>query len=234
MPSVNVSELISRARVAADMEFTNFVSPAGWLYFANTEYKNLYTRIARLGWPLATSTTEVTFAGDDVYGLTSCSAIISVKYKASASARLRRIPIKSEINQVHYSTGETSKTGIPTQVVITRATDGASLYFYPRPTTGSAIVTYVPYPETLVLSSPGFDETTSISMPLGWEERIVLGMARRALSKEETTNSSLEREIAEMDSIIENTVYSFLLAEANTVVDMNDDSVVGYLNWFWV
>lgn len=230
MPSINVSDLVTRAQLAADMEGT-FISSAGWLYYANTEYKNLYMRIARMGWPLETTSTTITLTGAASYTVTAPAAVVSLKI-VDSSSRLKRIPMKSEISQkwVTPKSGET-----PKEAIIIKSGDNLTIQFNPSPASGTVYMKGVANPLILVTSgaTPGTSSTT-ITMPLGWEERIVLGMARKALAKEETINPAIERDIEEMDAVIENSAQSFILTEANTVVDMNEVNDSDYSNWFWL
>ncbi len=225
MPTVAVSELIERAKIAADMENSNFVSSSGWLYFVNSEYKNLYTRVARMGWPLKTTNIIVTSTGAYSYSIAEPAAIISVR-RVGTDGSLTRVPIKSEISLKH----NTPLTGMPREVIISKgAADTIVLKFNPNPAIGTVFhVNTVAVPTQLI---SGIGAGTTISLPLGWEERIVLGMARKALGKEETTNSVIERDIIEMDNVIENSAYSFLLAESGTVTDMNE---ISQTDWFWI
>ncbi len=227
MPTINVSEIIERAKIAADMENSNFVSPSGWLYFANSEYKNIYTRVAKMGWPLKTTVVSVTSTGAYSYSIAEPAAIVSIK-RISSTGALYGVSMKSEMSLKNV----TPPGGMPREVIVTKGpTDTVILRFNPNPAVGVVFqVSTVPAPLKLVLSTPAITESTTISLPLGWEERIVLGMARRALSKEETVNHSMEHEIVEMDNVIENSAFSFLLAEAGTVVDMDETED---RSWYW-
>lgn len=58
---------------------------------------------------------------------------------------------------------------------------------------------------------------TSVSYPMGWEERIVLGMARRALMKEESDTKAVDTEIALWESRIEEACWNRVLTSSPQV-----------------
>lgn len=219
MATVNVSELITRAQQAADME-DDFISQSTWLYWANVEYKKLWTKIARMGYPIQYVETAVTWTGALQYTTSEPTAIVGI-FGLTTTGRRYRIPIKHPADNKYsgsYRQGTPSECHIKSealnnQIIIT---------FWPVPQSGSCYIGVIEKPKKLVLSAPGADESTTLNFPMGWEERIVLGMARRALGKEETTNPAIEREIAETDNMIENSCSSYLLSEQPTVKDMNE------------
>lgn len=65
---------------------------------------------------------------------------------------------------------------------------------------------------------------TSVSYPMGWEERIVLGMARRALIKEESDTRAIDSEIALWESRIEEACWGRVLADTPSV--RNSDQLI--------
>jgi hypothetical protein len=57
-------------------------------------------------------------------------------------------------------------------------------------------------------------DTDEVTYPMGFEERVVLGMARRALSKEETINPGIEAEIQRIEQHIDEVAWNRLYAGA--------------------
>jgi hypothetical protein len=76
------------------------------------------------------------------------------------------------------------------------ANDGLRIRFWPIPTSGLYKVFTVNQPTALTSGS-------SVRYPAGVEERLVLGLARRALAKEESNTSEMTRQIREMDAHVE-------------------------------
>ncbi len=87
-----------------------------------------------------------------------------------------------------------------------------------------------------------FGVALSVAYPMGWEERIVLGMARRALIKEESSTSAIDSEIALWESRIEEACWSRVLSEAPSVRNTDyrhygwSDRYVlpPYTSWTWI
>lgn len=65
-------------------------------------------------------------------------------------------------------------------------------------------------------------ESTSVAYPMGWEERIVLGMARRALIKEESDTRGVDSEIQLWDARIEEACWNRVLTNSPTVRNTDD------------
>ena len=233
MATVNVSELITRAQQAADME-DDFISQSTWLYWANVEYKKLWTRIARMGYPVQYLEESINWTGALQYNITEPTAIVGV-FGFTSTGQRYRIPVKHPAD-LKYSGN--ARKGVPVECHIKSEalTNGIIIQFWPVPQSGSCVVGLIEKPKKLVLSAPISDESITLNFPMGWEERIVLGMARRALGKEETTNPAIEREINEMDEVIDNHCSSYLLSEQPTVKDMNelDAGMVRFGDWFFV
>ena len=234
MATVNVSELITRAQQAADME-DDFISQSTWLYWANVEYKKLWTRVARMGYPVQYIEESVSWTGALQYTITEPTAVIGV-FGLTTTGRRYRIPVKHPADAKYSGS---VRQGNPSECYIQSEAlnNQIIIKFWPVPQTGSCLVGVIERPKKLVLSSPGADESITLNFPMGWEERIVLGMARRALGKEETTNPAIEREISEMDNTIENHCSSYLLSEQPTVRDMNEieaGTLVYPGEWFFI
>lgn len=209
MPSVTVATLITRAAAAADME-NNFVTPAQWIAWANTENKMLAVKLARLGYPFYQSDESLTMTGALQYTLTEPLSVLAVFWVEPDGAYR-----KLESQNPFTNQGLASRTsGEPWEYNVSRNSAGSlNFSFYPNPASGTVIVRIVPHPNEI-------DATTdAVNYPLNWEERIVLGMAQRALAKEETYNPLIERQIAEMDAHIEAAVWDYLMSDAPVVRD---------------
>lgn len=71
----------------------------------------------------------------------------------------------------------------------------------------------------------------TVAYPLGWEERIVLGMARRALMKEESDTRPVDTEIALWESRIEEACWNRVLTNSPSVRN-SDQETYGWTDRF--
>lgn len=238
MGSVDVSELITRAQQAADME-DDFISQSTWLYWANVEHKKLWIKLARSGFPIGYNETPITITGALQYNTDESLAIIGMR-GITRSGRYFRVPIVHPINMTGINS---TVTGRAQQCMISHDPGNVGneivIRFWPTPQPNTDFYTLatIVYPKTLVLDTPSGDESDTVNFPNGWEERIVLGMARRALGKEETINPAIEAEIREVDNDIENSVRSYLLVDNATVHDVNEPTpgtLPPYTDWLYL
>lgn len=194
MPNVTVETLIARAQTAADMADGDFVNTEEWLRWLNVERQALDVRIAREGLVLREAQETITATGAFEYSISDPLAVLGVyQLKDGYYRRLRHSDLMDGAG--YQDLGVTH--GDPVMFRITQNTDNEiTIRFYPNPTTGTFIVKTIPEETELEID----DE---VSYPLGWEERIVLGMARRAVAKEEGDTREFLRQIAEIDSHIE-------------------------------
>jgi hypothetical protein len=198
LPAVTVDNIIARARSAADMR-DNFVTPAEWLAWFNVERRWLDQFIARHGLVNAETSVSITTDGSTAtYPLNDPLAILGVyelrsgfyrEVKPSDTMGLAADHIAAPGVVVSPATKYRAFQGASGQVEIT---------FYPTPAAGETYVVY-----EIAQAADVTDTTTSVTYPMNFEERIVLGLARRALAKEETTNGALERETQRIESHIE-------------------------------
>lgn len=218
MSTITVTELITRAALAADMH-GNFTTSPAWVYWANVENKELAVRLVRLGFPYGLTTHNITPDGSADYLLTEPLAIVGV-YRTTSNGSFVKLSYRSPTDKI-----PSNSNGNPTTFTMKYdPTAGAYLQFFPVPQTGNdaIVVEYIPHPNTLTAAS-------SVYFPLNWEERVVLGMARRALTREETINPGIERLIQEIDSHIETSAYDYMIAQNNVVGRVTDSSNQGFI-----
>jgi hypothetical protein len=241
MPTVTTAELVDRAKAASDMR-DNFVTPTQWMYWASQERQALDLFLARGGWPQQFSTFAYTAAGTanedcTIDPLTGLMAIVAVHQVESGRYRQIR-----HTNVVDFPRGSAS-SGHPVSYRVAWAGDEVVLNFSPNPAAGEVFhVTYLPHPAKLVLDTPVGTQASAVSYPLGWEERIVLGMARRALIKEESDTRSIDQEIGMWDQRIEEACWSRVLAEVPSVRNVDSlqygwtdrYSLPPYMFWTWL
>lgn len=222
MPTITTQTLVDRARAAADMH-DNFVTDAEWMSWATQERMALDLLLARSGWVQDYDTVTYTVTGTENgvfdFGLTSVMAVIGVW--ESGTAGVRRLQLEDSVNFFRQLNGSTIAVGHPKSYRVKANNDALSFNFWPTPSTGTVLVAlYIDHPATLSLSGG----TTSVIYPMGWEERIVLGMARKALEKEESDSTPILRRMKEMESQIEELCWSRVTAEAPSVRNVDLDT----------
>lgn len=218
MPIFTAQDIIDRAAAAADMH-DDFVTPAQWLAWLNVERKALHLSVARSGWILggqvftevltASSTADyLTFTvGADVVAIVGFWQVYPdgrfrpIRFSTYTDSRLQASqavigvlpigPVTGEPYSVSYV--ENMNTGVSNAGSV-----GGRFHLYPRPTVGMTFVAaYIPIISDIAAL------TDQMSYPMGIEERMVLGMARRALRKEESDTREITEAIIEEDRKIE-------------------------------
>lgn len=237
MPAFTVQEIVDRAAAIADMD-GNFVSPAQWLAWYNAESRALEFFIARSGWVHNTASSVDSSSGYEISIPEANRPMALIGVYEVRDGRYRPLKFQNTVDFTRQSYGAPATTGdahfysvesSPTQ-------DKLTIYLFPLPSSGTYRVLY------LAGREPVDDLTDSVNWPLGWEERIVLGMARRALIKEESDSRVIEKLMAEQDAIIEEFCWNRVLAESPRLrnVDSRDrgwseDLIFGpYESWYWL
>ena len=217
MPNYTAQVLIERAQAAADMH-DDFVTQTQWLRWATVENDALAVKVAQLGYVLNESFTDITITGADSYPIDEPLAVVGV-YEITTNNLLRRVHSVNPFDG-HRQTTNTI-IGPARQFSFRRSTSSGNttilMNMFPNPTSGTYRVYVIPHPAALTSVSG------SVDYPLGWEERVVLGMARRALAKEESDTGPISEQIRQVDSDIEAAVWSRLLGDSPSV--RNVDSV---------
>lgn len=213
MATVTVTEIIARAAAAADME-DNFVTATQWLYWCNVENRALAVKLARLGIPYKENDESISCTGASQYSITEPLAVLGVYYVES-DASYRRLKMT---NSVQQQGAPNRLVGSPESFHVLRNTGNQITFrFYPNPASGTILVKVIDQPAALTSGS-------SVSYPLNWEERIVLGMAQRALAKEETYNPMISAQIKEIDDHIEESGYNYMAADAPVIRNVRYDN----------
>lgn len=221
MPSFTVQTLIDRAAAIADMH-DGFVTPAMWLAWLNTESRALELFVVRSGWIEPQATTVD--AASSVITVTSPLAILGV-YEVR-DGRYRPLKYQPQVDftkQAYSSPADTGDAAFYT-VMSGTSDDNLTIHMYPKP---ASTATY----RCLYLAgyTPATSVSSTVRWPLGFEERIVLGMAKRALVRENSETRQVDELIAEQDRTIEEFCWSRSLAEA-PVVRNSDHKLRG---WGW-
>lgn len=207
MPQVTTTELIERAKLAADIH-DNFVTPRQWMYWASQERMALDIFIARSGWTQSFETIDITVDGteDGVFTISPADglgvmAVVAVHQIDSDGPR--RLEYKDPASWSFYQTD--TAEGNSRYYRCKRVGDEVEAHLAPLPSVGETYrVTYLPHPPRLTVdAAPATGYTNAVSYPMGWEEYIVLGMAVRAADKEESDSRALERQMDKIKADIE-------------------------------
>jgi len=195
MPVFTVQQLVDRAAAISDMH-DDFVTPQQWLAWYNTERQAFSLAMARNGAALQDIQISVTPATAQFSISGPVLAIVGV-WEQYPDERLRPLKILNFAD--NFRSG--LNTGPAQYVVITEdstvTTNSTDFRFFPTPTSGNYMIVTLRAPDVATTLA----DTTSIA--LGLEERIVLGMARRALIKEESDVTDISKLIIDQDQLIE-------------------------------
>jgi hypothetical protein len=195
------------------------------MYWATKENLALSIFLARSGWTQNVKTTTITVSGSEA-GAFSLSvnplAIVAV-HQVGTQNRVRRLKYNNAVDFLHQLPGSSASKGDPKEfrVLWDQDNDSYTLNFFPEPTTGTQfVVSYIPHPLKLTLDNPVSDPTVyanQVIYPLGFEERVVLGMALSASAKENDGDPSpgILAQIKDCQSYIEEAVWDRVFAGAS-------------------
>lgn len=265
MPSYTITTLVARAKAIADMH-DNFVTPTEWLNWFNQENYALRLYLARCGWvqEVLTSSCSITTATEssNVWDVTTAGSTVTLSSTTpgfsfqpeiasvtthpmaiicvheSRDNGLRQLRYNNAIDILRQLPGSSLNTGSAREFrLVTNSNGHLHFNFFPTPLAGDVyIVSWIPEP------TAADDLADTVSYPMGWEERIVLGMARRALIKEESDPGRVEQMMAQMESQIEELCWSRVLGENPSVRNV-DQRIYGWTDriafppwqqWAWV
>lgn len=259
MPTVTTRDLVNRAKAASDMR-DNFVTDTQWMYWATQERLALDMFLAQSGWPQShtqgpllvgagtatgdylVDTSVITSGGAYDYGM---MAVIGV-YEMSSNGYYRALKHEDNISFTRQVGGTAARTRGHSRyyrVKTRQDNDGIVFNLFPEPETSeSYTVVYIAHPKRLSLDvGPADGYINTVTYPLGWEERIVLGMARRALMKEESETREIDKEIKLWDGRIEEACWSRVLGAVPAIRNI-DRSERGwakdlvyppFTQWWW-
>lgn len=186
--------LIDRARVYVNDDHKDnggWIAPDKWLTLAQVEYANLYRKWVRMGLVRpAPKDTTFTNAATTIQGVL---AIVGVAEDLGSYVRLLSDAQPGSGADAFWF-GSTPFTSKAVSWQAHGSADDLLVEVYPKDTTTTYTVRWVPVvPYTK-------DPTATIDLPYGGDERLVLGMARRALIKESARSQALDELIREADA----------------------------------
>lgn len=243
MPAFTVQNMVDRAVGYADMH-DGFVTPQQWLDWFNEERRSLELFKSRYSSVLS-NVQSVTVVGVDKYSFASASdreimAVVGVW--ENVQGRFRPLRLVNWVDNLWQDeagpiTGKAQVVGVEDANA-----DGVEvntlLHFYPRDPSGTYLIMYLKAPAKLTAM------TDSFTQPLGLEKRVVLGMARNALIKEESDISSIEALLKDHEKEVEQYVWQRTMMQGPAVRNtdrtnrgwMNIDEFIvpGSEHWIWV
>jgi hypothetical protein len=201
MPSFTVQNFIDRAATRADMKPDDeFVTPTQWLHFATEECRELDLQVLRHGYVPRevsvdiTTTTELSYTIADPLAVLGVFEVEGGRYRFVAPADMllgpagRRAAVASNAD-IAPATSYRMTQNDDNEVVIE---------FYPYPGAGKTYrVFYVPERATFASAAD------TVNYPGGIERRVVVGMARQAIEKEEASSGRMLSQIQEADLMVE-------------------------------
>jgi hypothetical protein len=238
--SFTAEVLIDRAKAAADIN-GNFVTETQWIRWLNVERAWLEHFLLRAGYvPRETSVDITITAAGTEYPITDPIVILGV-YEKQGDDRFRWISAGDHLQGPAGRSSATVAGGDRNDAssyrVIQSANGQISLQFYPFPSAGKVYrVFYVAEPTAITSIA------NTVNYPGGIEERIVLGMARRALAKEESGTGEISRQLAECEREVERFCWDRITAGPQQVRNV-DKQVRGWVSepqiptrerWLWI
>lgn len=244
MPSqFTIQQIIERAAAAADMH-DNFVTPEQWLAWAAVEFKGLDIFLARLGIRTGQSVqmADNSVNADRIPVSTNWDllAVIGVwEVRDSRYRQLRYRDMPDFGRPFADQTNDTTLTGPAREWWVD--TDKNLIYLSPIPATGSYAAAFL---KTQV-PTVGFELNDVVQYPMGLEEIVVLRLARRAVLKEESDPSGIERQLRDEEAKAEQYASSVSLAGQHAVRNVDrvergwstwQDPFSLYVrdSWFWI
>ncbi len=227
MAQIQVSTLLQRVEDAVDME--NFVDQAVLLRWLNAIYPRFKSKLLRMGWAAPIETINLS-TGSGSYGL-EVLAVVGVYMKDGSSYR--------KLRPIYHDSKPSTETGTPEAFRVTFL-EGAAfrIDLFPEPAPGTFdsqtfLMDYVAAHTPLAVTA-GAGLATSLLMPNGWEEWLVLQLARKCLAREETINPAIENEFERVEKDIEQQIRDHVWASArirNTDTAYEDASNPS--DWIW-
>lgn len=223
MPLVALSALRSQAQTRADMVNSPFVPTAEWNVFINKSAAALYDMLVASFedyYTKASATLTATVNGQGTYALDADFyklAGIDIKVSSSEYKSLR--PYVWRERNVYRNL----PLATPPEYETRYRVRAGSLELLPVPTSVLPMtVWYVPTMAALTVDADTFDGIN------GFEEYIVLDAARKALMKEESDTSDVERELAALVERIQTMAAERDVGEPERVGDVYRDDWGSY------
>lgn len=194
MASFIWNDLIDRARVYVGDdhdETQGWIDPAKWLLFGQLEYAHLYRKWVRTGL-VRPKPTDTAFVG--TASLSAVLAIVGVAEVLSGDVRVLEPAQVSGGADPFWQPSSPPNNGKALRWAAHGIDDALTIDLDPPDAVTSYTARWIPMPAYAT------DATTSVALPTGGDERLVLGMARRALVKDGVRSAQLEALMSDEDA----------------------------------
>jgi hypothetical protein len=181
---VSVSTLVDRVLTSIDME-DGFTTPAMVVRWLNAAHPRFIFMLQISGWVNSPSEYRFTATGADAYPLPAQAMSVAGVWR-DYNGRHWELPSENSLTPI-----DSIQYEYPRAYRVTDAGATTVVSLNPSPVGGNYVVRYFPNPPELVLATPGIGQADSINYPAGWEEWLVLEVARQASGREETNNSTI-------------------------------------------
>ena len=226
-----LSELRTRARRRADAVGNNFFSDAEISDYINTGLGELHDLlvdkfedyyVANVSFPLVSGTSTYSF--DDI-GLANFYKLLGVDLlNGTDTVRLGRYAFQ-ERNAYEAGDRLLSLGGYTTHLYSLK---GKQIEFIPEPSSTDTVkIWYVP----TFVKLDGDDDSNDDRLAYNWEEYAVVSAAIKMRQKEETGTSTLEKELARIDSRIEEAARNRDAGESIGIIDIHVGTYTPNRNW---
>lgn len=201
------ADLITRARVYLDDDHkseTHFIADDRLMTLLQVEYAKLYRQWVRGGF-IGPATTDQTFTGQTVT-VPNVLAIIGVAENLTYQKRVLQ-PAQSRFGRAPFWDG-TLAVGKSSRWEASGVADTLLITLHPADAAGSYVVRFISRPAYAT------DTSTTIDLPYGGDERLVLGAVRRANVKGSTRSAAVEALIMEADAEINFTQFGRIAGDS--------------------
>ncbi len=205
MPAATLLEMRNRVRERTDTENQSNPSDTELTQLINTCYQEMYAKLIKHSLHKAESTQSITADGSAAYNLDAGMYSILGVWRVDGSG----VPTRLERHDHRLLTTADITGPADSYRVI-----GATIEFYPRPSTDTYTIRYVPEPG--VLSADG-DEIDGV---LGWEEYVVVAASIKVMRKLGIAADDLKEDLAELDARLRAEAPDAEASESSVVQDV--------------
>lgn len=213
-------QLIDRARTYCDddhKETPGWITNAKWLTLAQVEYAQLYRRWLRSSL-IAPAPVDAPFTGFTTV-VTGVLATLGVAQDKGGGVVRLLAPAQSAVGRSPFW----GTSQVVTPAAYWRA-DGAAndltFTLEPQDPSGNYFVRYIPVVPYVT------DSTTTVDLPYGTDERLVLGIARRAKLKEGSASALLERLLSDADQELAFSAFARVNGDSPRVRRVNRNTLI--------
>ena len=205
-----VLQIITRARERADMVNSTFITDSELKGYLSASYTELYDLLWQSGLIYFTPGTHTVVSdGNENYALPSdYYGTIRVDRKSGDDYFPLEEYMIMERHKYENSSGD----------AISYSSQGSNLSLLPAPSGSTYRHMYIPAPADLTSAADGI----TIDGVSGWEEVIVVDMARKMRQKEESDTRPLERDLARLKVRIEEMAQNRAWSTPRRITDVND------------